>query len=164
MRTFDDMLFTFLLFGTWFVIALFWARQPRLPKDVTLFVVMLMSMIETILFTIATMTLRLVSFPEQPEMFVNHLLLRNVLRPTMYLFAVSAWFLSDARWKRWSGCAAVVLGRMLLTWTVERLGILKFEKIGYGHLVLGDIALVALSVLAACAFVRYTRGERGALA
>ena len=164
MRPFDDMLFTFLLFGTWFVIALFWARQPRLPKDVTLFVVMLMSTIETILFTIATMTLRLVSFPDEPEMFVHHLLLRNVLRPTMYLFAVSAWFLSDARWKRWLGCAAVVAGRLLLSWGTERLGILKLEKIGYAHLFLGDILLVALSVLAAYAFVRYTRAERGALA
>lgn len=156
MLNLQQMEFTWYLLASWAAISLYGAWRSRLALDVSLFVFLLMSIVESNLFTVLTMSLKWVDYKKETEAFINILLFRNVLRPVLYLFAAAAVVRLQSG-RRWAVLAAVLAARMLLTWVSEGAGLMTLVKLNYAHVLLMDAALIAFACLAAVGFLRYTR-------
>lgn len=159
MGSFGDLQLTVLLFGTWFAVGLLWLGKRRLPADIALFVFLLMSIVETVLYTAVSLNFGWLSFPDEPKKYAAHLLLRSALWPVIYLYAVRYWLLGGTRLLRWSAVVAAAAARFGLTWASVRLELISLEKVGLLALALSHAALVIAACLAARGFVWYTRGS-----
>ncbi|MCI3923800.1 hypothetical protein MO973_26590 [Paenibacillus sp. TRM 82003] len=155
------MEFTWYLLASWGVISAYIAWRPKLRNDASLFVFLIMSMAETIQFTMLALELKWIDYLKTPEAFINILLLRNVLRPVLYLFAASA-FVQWTGWRRWSVLLGTLLSRHVVTWLSVRAGLIELVKINDWHVALLDVAHVALACFAAVGFLRYTRPKEAA--
>ncbi len=157
MQSLGNLHFTILLLGSWIVIAVVWAQKRRLSTDVILFVFLLMSILESLLFTTMSMALDWIELPKEKEPFFHHIFIRTVLRPVLYVFAVSCWLLGRSRLSRWGGVAVVVLARVVLLQVAMSLGWVKLIHVNEWHMLGLDIALVAFACAAATGFMRVTR-------
>ncbi|HZG75444.1 MAG TPA: hypothetical protein VEZ72_06255 [Paenibacillus sp.] len=162
MQWLGNLHFTILLLGSWTVIAVVWAQKRRLPTDVILFVFLLMSILESLLFTTMSMALDWISLPKRTEPFMHHIFIRTALRPALYLIAVSCWVLGRSRLTRWGGAAAVVVVRAAILQASLSLGWIDLNRIDDWQMLALDVALVTFACAAAQGFLRYTRTKKEA--
>ncbi|TLS54202.1 hypothetical protein FE782_02330 [Paenibacillus antri] len=160
MQWLGNMHFTILLLGSWTVFAVVWSQKRRLPTDILLFVFLLMSILESLLFTTAAMSLDWISLPKRMEPFMHHIFIRTVLRPVLYLIAATWWILGRSRLTKWSGVVGVVLARVVLLQIAMSQGWLELKRVNAWHMFGLDVALVLVACLAAQWFLRYTRSRR----
>jgi hypothetical protein len=161
-QSLGNLHFTMLLLGSWTVIAVVWARRRRLPTDVILFVFLLMSILESLLFTTMSMALDWIALPKRTEPFMHHIFIRTVLRPALYLFAVTWWFLGRSRLSRWGGVAVVLLARAALLQVAMSLDWVELKRIGAWHMFGLDVVLVVVACASAYWFQRYAHGRKEA--
>jgi hypothetical protein len=153
----SKMEFTWYLLTSWAVASIYWACRPKLNLDIALFIFLVMSIAETVLFTTLTLSLNWITYPKESETFINILIIRHVLKPILHLFAATAILLYQAPWKRWLMYATVLASRTLITWVSVEVGLYRLVKINVFHMFLMDIALVALACTAAVWFTRFSR-------
>ena len=162
MQWLGNLHFTILLLGSWTVIAVVWSRKRRLPTDVMLFVFLLMSILESLLFTSMSMALDWIALPKRTEPFMHHIFIRTVLRPVLYLLAVTWWIYGRSFLARWGGAAAVILIRVALLHASVSFGWVDLKRVNAWHMFGLDVVLVALACATGQWFLRRTRAKREA--